>query len=171
MTIADRTYDDLPPDIHARIMAATAHATVRVIQKRPGSDPQCPHGLWDVDALSGDRFVHMTLGVREDGSVFEETRTFLTSEILDVSFAADGAAAAVAVQGPAGRETLSVPVSIGRALNRPQEAGLERSVKDVGRGLAGRIKQVAGELLEDPALEQEGKVQQREAEARRAESQ
>ena len=170
MTIADRTYDDLPPDIHARIMAATAHAAVRVIQRRAGSDPQCPHGLWDVDALSGDRFVHMTLGVREDGSVFEETRTFLTSEILDVSFAPDEAAA-VTVQGPAGRETLSVPVSIGRALDRPHEAGLERSVKDVGRGLAGRIKQMAGELLEDPALEQEGKDQQREAEARRAESQ
>lgn len=170
MTIVDRTWDELPSDIHARIMAATAHAAVRVIQKRVGSDPECPNGLWEVNALAGDRFVHMTLGVREDGSVYEETLTFLTSEILDVSFVPDGAAT-VAVQGPAGRETMSIPVSVGRALDRSHEAGLERSVKDVGRGLAGRIKQVAGELLEDPALEEEGKDQQLEAEARRAESQ
>ena len=170
MTSADRTSDDLPPDIHARIMAATAHAAVRVIQKRAGSVPQCPHGLWDVDAVAGDRLVHMTLGVREDGSVLEETRAFLTSELSDISFVPDGDAT-VTVDGPAGRETLSIPASVGRALDRPHEAGLERSVKDVARGLAGRIKQVAGELLEDPALEQEGRDQQLEAEARRAESQ
>jgi hypothetical protein len=117
MTIADRTWDGLPSDIHARIMAATAHAGIRVIAKRTGSDPVCPHGVWDVDALCGDRLVHMTLGMRDDGSVFEETRTFLTSEILDVSFTDDRAG--LAVQGPTGPETVSIPASIGRALTRP----------------------------------------------------
>ena len=120
MTIADRTWDDLPADIHARIMAATAHAQVRVIKKRTGVDPRCPQGCWDVDAVAGDRFVHMMLGVREDGSVFEETRTFLTSEISDVAFTPAGASA-VAVQGPAGHETLSVPESIGHAIDRPHD--------------------------------------------------
>lgn len=118
MTIADRTWDDLPSDIHARIMAATAHAAVRSIEKRPAPDPECPNGRWDVNALAGDRFVHMTLGVREDGSVSEETRTFLTSEILDVSFAPDGAAT-VTVPGPSGPESVAIPASIGPALDRP----------------------------------------------------
>jgi hypothetical protein len=124
MTIADRTWDNLPSDIHARIMAATAHAAVRSIQKRADS-AECPNGLWNVDAVAGDRFVHMTLGLRDDGSVSEETWTFLTSEILDVAFTEDGAAS-VAVQGAAGRESIFIPASIGRALDRPSELGLER---------------------------------------------
>lgn len=117
MTIADRTWDDLPSDVHARIMAATAHARIRVIEKRAGSDPACPQGVWDVDAVCGDRFVHMTLGVRDDGSVAEETRTFLTSEILEVSFTGEGAA--LTVQGPTGPDTISIPASIGRAFDLP----------------------------------------------------
>jgi hypothetical protein len=125
MTIADRTWDNLPSDIHARIMAATAHAVVRSIQKQADPDPQCPNGRWYVDALSGDRLVHMTLGVREDGSVFEETSTFLTSEILDVAFTGDGSAT-VALRGPAGRQSMSIPASIGRALDRPSEVGGRR---------------------------------------------
>jgi hypothetical protein len=118
MTIADRTWDDLPSDIHARIMAATAHAAIRVIEKRAESDPECPDGRWDVNAVAGDRFVHMTLGLREDGSVAEETRTCLTSEILAVSFIPDGAAT-VTVPGQATPEVLSIPASVARALGRP----------------------------------------------------
>ena len=122
MSIADRTWDDLPREIHARIMAATAHATIRVIHQRSGLDPQCPGGLWDVDAVAGDRFVHMTLGLREDGSVSEETQSFLTTEIDDVSFSQDGDTA-VAVRGAAGRQSIVIPASIGQALDRPAEAG------------------------------------------------
>lgn len=85
-------------------MAATAHAGARVIEKRAESEPECPHGLWDVNAVAGDRFVRMTLGVREDGSVSDETRSFLISEILDVTFIPDGAANIVTVHGPAARE-------------------------------------------------------------------
>jgi hypothetical protein len=115
MSMADRTWDDIPPEIHARIMAATAHAAVRVIHRRAGSDPQCPGGLWDVDAVAGDRFVHMTLGLRDDGSVFEETQTFLTTEIMDVTFSPEGDAA-VAVRGPMGHQSILIPGSIGQAL-------------------------------------------------------
>jgi hypothetical protein len=120
--MADRTWDDLPSEIHARIMAATAHASIRVIHQRPGLDPQCPGGLWDVDAVAGDRFVHMTLGLREDGSVSEETQTFLTTEIDDVSLSPDGDTA-VAVRGPAGRQSIVIPAAIGQVLDRPSEAG------------------------------------------------
>src|SRR5687768_2147939 len=122
MSMADRTWDDLPSEIHARIMAATAHASIRVIHHRPGVDPQCPGGLWDVDAVAGDRFVHMTLGLREDGSVSEETQTFLTTEIDDVSLSSDGDTA-VAVRGPAGRQSIVIPAAIGQVLDRPAGAG------------------------------------------------
>jgi hypothetical protein len=121
MSMADRTWDDLPSEIHARIMAATAHASIRVIHHRPDVDPQCPGGIWDVDAVAGDRFVHMILGLREDGSVAEETQTFLTTEIDDVTFSPEGDAA-VAIRGPAGRQSILIPASIGQVLDRPAEA-------------------------------------------------
>ena len=50
--------------------------------------------------------------------LFRSTRTFLTSEILDVTFIPDGAAI-VTVHGPAAREEMSIPASVGRALDRP----------------------------------------------------
>lgn len=157
MTIADRTWDRLPPEIHSRIMAATAHARTRVIEES--------QGLWEVNALAGDRFVHMTLGLRDDGSVSEETRTFLTSEILDVSLGSDGAT--LEVQGASGAELVRVPGDIGRALSR-QEDGLERAAKGIGQGIVGRFKELTGELIDDPELEQAGIVQQLDAKIRRA---
>jgi hypothetical protein len=113
VTIADRTWDDLPPEIHARIMAATAHAKVRSVEKLSGSDPDSI-GRWEVNALAGDRFVHQILGLREDHSVSEDTRTFLTTEIIEVSFAPDGPT--VDVQGPAGPESMPIPEPVARAL-------------------------------------------------------
>jgi uncharacterized protein YjbJ (UPF0337 family) len=105
--------------------------------------------------------------VREDGSVFEETRTFLTDEIAEVSFDSDGAT--VVVPGPSGAESIRVPDSIGRAVNRRNEGGLERAAKGIGQGIAGRLKEVAGEFLDDPDLEEAGIVQQLEGRIRRAE--
>jgi uncharacterized protein YjbJ (UPF0337 family) len=40
---------------------------------------------------------------------------------------------------------------------------LEAAVKGIAMGLAGKLKEAAGELLEDPELEQQGVEQQREA--------
>jgi hypothetical protein len=97
-------------------MAATAHAHIRQIEHRDGSDPAMPQGLWTVDAVAGDRFVHQELGLREDGSVIEETRTFLVADVVDVSV--DGGEATVTVPGPSGLEAIRVPDSIGAALNR-----------------------------------------------------
>jgi uncharacterized protein YjbJ (UPF0337 family) len=45
---------------------------------------------------------------------------------------------------------------------------LEAAVKGVAAGIAGKLKQVAGQLLDDEQLEQQGLRQQEEAEARRA---
>ena len=45
------------------------------------------------------------------------------------------------------------------------EESLEEAVKGIATGIAGKAKEVAGELLEDPALEEEGVTQQQEGEA------
>jgi len=116
MTIADRTWDRLPAEIHSRIMAATAHARIRQIEHRDEPGPATPDGLWTVDAIAGDRFVHQVLGLREDGSVFEETRTCL---VADVEVTVDGGEASVSLSGPSGIESIQIPGSIGAALTRP----------------------------------------------------
>ena len=48
------------------------------------------------------------------------------------------------------------------------DESLEAAVKGIATGMAGKVKEIAGELLEDPALEEEGIAQQEEGEARRA---
>jgi hypothetical protein len=114
VTITDRTWDDLPAEIHSRVMAATADAKIRRIEHLEGSDPALPQGIWTINALCGDRFVHQVLGLRVDGSVCEETRTFLTAEILEISLDPDGAT--LVVEGPSGRESIRIPESIGRTM-------------------------------------------------------
>jgi uncharacterized protein YjbJ (UPF0337 family) len=49
-----------------------------------------------------------------------------------------------------------------------EDAGFEASVKGVAQGIAGKFKEMAGELMEDEALEHEGIVQQLEGKIRRA---
>jgi uncharacterized protein YjbJ (UPF0337 family) len=166
VTIADRTWDNLPAEIHSRVMAATAQASTRQIEHFDSADPAMPQGIWTVDAVTGDRFVHQVLGIRQDGSVFEETRTFLTADIREISLDDEGAT--LAVEGPSGPEELRIPEGIGRALNRHNEDDFERAVKGIGQGIAGRFKEMAGELLDDPDLEQAGIAQQLEGKIRRA---
>ena len=48
------------------------------------------------------------------------------------------------------------------------EEPLEASVKGIAQGVVGKMKQVAGELLEDEQLERDGLAEQRESEIRRA---
>jgi hypothetical protein len=116
VTIADRTWDHLPPEIHDRIMAATAHASERVIRHSEQPETGSPEGTWEVSALAGDRFVHMLLGRRGDGSVSEETDTFLVADLLDISFDADGAL--IEVPGPAATGPIRVSDAVGRAIAR-----------------------------------------------------
>jgi uncharacterized protein YjbJ (UPF0337 family) len=46
---------------------------------------------------------------------------------------------------------------------------LEDSVKGIGKGIAGKLKEMAGELIDDPNLEEEGIAQQIDGKLRRAE--
>jgi uncharacterized protein YjbJ (UPF0337 family) len=45
-----------------------------------------------------------------------------------------------------------------------KEETLEDAVKGIAAGIIGKAKEVAGELMEDPALEQEGIAQQEQSE-------
>ncbi|HYH52029.1 MAG TPA: hypothetical protein VEG38_20985 [Acidimicrobiia bacterium] len=45
---------------------------------------------------------------------------------------------------------------------------LEAAVKGIAMGLTGKLKEAAGELLEDEQLERDGAEQQREADSRRS---
>jgi len=167
MTMADPTSDDPPPEIRSRIMAATAHASVRTID-HCAEAPGLPRGTWEVHALAGDRIVQMVLGLRDDGSVAEETRTFLTADVLGVSFEPDGAT--LSVRGPSGAETVPVPDAVARALPPPAAEGFESAVKGVGQSIAGRLKEMAGQFLDDPDLEAAGTTQRIEGEQRRAQN-
>jgi uncharacterized protein YjbJ (UPF0337 family) len=158
--MADRTWDNLPPEIHSRVMAATAHADVRLIRH--------VDGVWEVNSVAGDRFVHMLLGLRADGSVSEETRTFLVMDIREITFDADGCT--LEVDGPPGLQSMLVPEPIGRELSHRREGGLEAAVKGIGQGVAGRLKELAGELLDLAELEESGIAQQLEGKARRAQN-
>jgi hypothetical protein len=128
VTIADRTWDYLPAEIHSRVMAATAHARIRRIEHRDESDPAMSQGVWTVNAVAGDRFVHQVLGLRDNGSVFEETQTFLVADVVDVSV--DGDRTTVAVSGPSGVESIRVPHLIGAALKqRSQDTTVAKGVR------------------------------------------
>lgn len=49
-----------------------------------------------------------------------------------------------------------------------EEPGLEAAVKGIGQHIAGRVKEMAGELLGDDILEEEGVVQRLDGDLRRA---
>ena len=96
-------------------------------------------GIWTVDALTGDRFVHQVLGLRQDGSVFEETRTFLTADIREISLDADGAT--LAVDGPFRPRGVPHP-GRHRAGAQPAQRGRSRTSGE-GRG-SGHRRQAEG---------------------------
>lgn len=52
-----------------------------------------------------------------------------------------------------------------------KESEFEGSVKGIGQGIAGRFKEMLGEFIDDPNLEQEGIVQQLDGQIRRSEAQ
>ena len=49
-----------------------------------------------------------------------------------------------------------------------EEETLEDAVKGIANGIVGKAKEVAGELMEDPDLEEQGIEQQEQGEAQRA---
>ena len=105
------TADDLPSELRSRVMAATGNAELRVVERRhrTGEDPDEPG--YEVYALAGDRFIHMALGFRSDGSVDEVTDTLLPEQIRGVDIA-EGVAI---VRDRTGR-SIPVPASLAVAV-------------------------------------------------------
>jgi hypothetical protein len=106
--------EDLPGELRSRVTAATAHAPHRSIAVRDrGGEPGAKEE-YEVHALDGDRFVHMVLAVRPDGSVEEATETLLRDQILRVGI--EGDRATIEVDDATGRRSIAVPVAIATAL-------------------------------------------------------
>lgn len=103
--------DELPGELASRVMAATAHAADRQIERRT---PAHGDDQFEVSAVAGDRVIHMVLSLRPDGSVAEATETFLRQDILRVAIASDHVS--VEVDDTAGRRTIPLPMGLATAL-------------------------------------------------------
>jgi hypothetical protein len=105
------TLANIPSEVRSRVMAATAHARVRWVEQRAGEENL--HG-YEVYAVAGDRFVHMLLALRPDGSVAEETETVLLTQIVNVVLGDDHAA--IEVSEGSGRRRIPIPFALLPAL-------------------------------------------------------
>ncbi len=115
--------EDLPPELRSRVMAATGNADIRVIERREPVEPQAEGG-YEVFAVAGDRFIHMVLRLRVDGSGDEVTETMLPENIRGVDIEVERAA----VRDGSGR-SFSVPAAVAVAVgsllaSRPLTASL-----------------------------------------------
>ncbi len=106
--------EDLPAELGSRVKAATAHAQYRHIDRR--GRPSQEEEEYEVFALAGDRFVHMVLSLRPEGSVDESTETFLPDQIQRVSV--QGERAIIEVIDAAGPRPIAVPLGMATALAR-----------------------------------------------------
>lgn len=104
--------EELPAELRSRVMAATAHARHRCVERRTRQEG--PDGSYEVYAIAGDRFVHMVLAVRPDGSVAEETETLLRHQIVEVALGDDQAT--LEVHEGTGPRRIPVPLEIVPAL-------------------------------------------------------
>ena len=101
--------EDLDERLRSRVLAATAHATVRTIRHT--------EGRYVVDARSGDRVVHMSLSLRADGTIAETTDTFLASAVCRVRPARDEETMEVVVTDPL--RTVDVAGAVAATLGAP----------------------------------------------------
>jgi hypothetical protein len=115
--VAPVELETLHPELRSRVMAATAHADIRVIRQRHTAEGDDSGDECTVHAVAGDRLVCMRLGLRADGSVAETTETFLTSEVVAVHV--EGDEATIDVEPISGRQSLAVPAEVARALTTP----------------------------------------------------
>lgn len=103
--------EDLPAELQSRVMAAMANPEIRVIQRHRRAEEPARQDEYEVYGLAGDRFVHMRLRLRPDGSVDEITETLLLHEIGAVEVATDRAAIR-----DRGERSIPVPVEVAVAV-------------------------------------------------------
>lgn len=114
MTADAVSLEDLPAELRSRVMAATAHAEHRLVLRSPGGEDPPGEG-YRIYALTGDRFVHMVLALRPDGSVEETTQTVLRNQILRMVLEDDHAT--IEVEDAAGRRSITIPIDTATALD------------------------------------------------------
>lgn len=112
---ASVSLEDLPAELRSRVLAATAHAQYRDIDRREGEQGRDEE--YEVYALAGDRFVHMRLALRPDGSVAEATETLLRNQIVNVLTGENQAS--LEVRDETGLRRVSVPLGFVAALTDP----------------------------------------------------
>lgn len=101
--------EDLDERLRSRVLAATAHAIARTIRHT--------EGRYVIDARSGDRFVHMSLSLRPDGTIAETTDTFLTSAVCQVRPVPGEETMEVVVRDPL--RTVGVAAAVAATLGAP----------------------------------------------------
>jgi hypothetical protein len=89
--------DDVPAAVADRIRAATGEPQYLAIRRA---------GEWVIEALTGDRVIVMRLDVQDDGSVREQTDTFLVQRIDRIDATAE---ATVTVE--TSERAFTVPIS------------------------------------------------------------
>ncbi|MEW6471112.1 MAG: hypothetical protein AB1679_02490 [Actinomycetota bacterium] len=103
----------LHPELQARVMTATAHAPIRVVERFQGEAGE----EFEVFAVAGDEFVHMSLSLRPDGSVAETTQTALRAETEVVAVGTDHATVRIP------DDVVAVPLEIASAIRETSGQG------------------------------------------------
>lgn len=93
----DFSFEDLPDVVADRVRAATGEPQFLAVRRS---------GEWVIEALTGDRVTVMRVNVRDDGSVAENTETFLLGAIESVESATDAV-----VNARVGDRRVAIPVS------------------------------------------------------------
>lgn len=105
---------ELPEQLRSRVLAATAHAEHRRIQRIPeGEGP-----AYAVEAVSGDRLTLMHLALRTDGSVAESTQSVTAEEVVELHHGRDHVELLVGEPGST-RRLLVSPAAVAALLPGP----------------------------------------------------
>ena len=108
--------EEVPAELRPRMMAATAHVSHRFVARR-GS-----RGLsgeaYEVYAVLGDRFIHMTLSLSPDGSVAEANETLRRNAVGAVTTVGAGLAAIEVLGHGPDRRWITVPADVAQILRQ-----------------------------------------------------
>lgn len=110
MTTAARSLKDLHPELRSRVLAASGNAEHRAIERLQQDDAP---DEYVVLAMSGETVVLMRLSQRDDGSVAEDTETFL---VADTTVLPDTGTTTIEVTTAGGTRRFSIPPTLGEAL-------------------------------------------------------
>ena len=110
MTTPGLSLEDLHPELRSRVLAASGNAEHRAIERlQQDSAPD----EYVVLAMSGETIALMRLSLRDDGSVAEDTETFL---VADTTVLPDTGTTTIEVTTEGRTRTFSIPSALGEVL-------------------------------------------------------